>query len=340
MSDGVGFVCAAIAVVCFGSNFVPVKKFETGDGMFFQWIMCTAIWVSGFLVNVARGFPPFQPLAMLGGFLWCSGNVMVVPIVKMIGLSLGLLLWGTVNLIVGWSSGTFGLFGLTKEQVPVPWLNYLGFLMAVLSIAIYVFIKSEATPINRDSNDDEEVKKALINQTSPSLQLEAEGSSWVDKLSLPQRRITGIILSVVSGILYGVNFDPPTYLMDKGGSQDGLDYVFSHFCGIYITSTAFFIIYCIAKKSKPSLYPQAVLPAIVCGGLWSIADICWFVANAKLDLVVAFPIITTGPGVVASLWGIFVFGEIKGRRNIAILLTAFVATFTAVAMITLSKVLK
>ena len=30
----VGFIAAAIAVVFFGSNFVPLKKFETGDGMF------------------------------------------------------------------------------------------------------------------------------------------------------------------------------------------------------------------------------------------------------------------------------------------------------------------
>ena len=29
----VGFICAGVAVVFFGSNFVPVKKFETGDGM-------------------------------------------------------------------------------------------------------------------------------------------------------------------------------------------------------------------------------------------------------------------------------------------------------------------
>ena len=28
----VGFICAGVAVVFFGSNFVPVKKFETGDG--------------------------------------------------------------------------------------------------------------------------------------------------------------------------------------------------------------------------------------------------------------------------------------------------------------------
>lgn len=29
----IGFLGAVIAIVLFGSNFVPVKKFETGDGM-------------------------------------------------------------------------------------------------------------------------------------------------------------------------------------------------------------------------------------------------------------------------------------------------------------------
>ena len=29
----VGFITAGVAVIFYGSNFVPVKKFETGDGM-------------------------------------------------------------------------------------------------------------------------------------------------------------------------------------------------------------------------------------------------------------------------------------------------------------------
>lgn len=48
---GLGFLAAAIAVVFFGSNYVPVKKFETGDGVFFQWINCSAIWIVGLVVN-------------------------------------------------------------------------------------------------------------------------------------------------------------------------------------------------------------------------------------------------------------------------------------------------
>jgi hypothetical protein len=53
-----------------GSNFIPVKQFETGDGMFFQLILCVAIWSSGFIVNAARGFPKFYPLPVVGGIFW------------------------------------------------------------------------------------------------------------------------------------------------------------------------------------------------------------------------------------------------------------------------------
>ena len=45
--------------------------------------------------------------------------------------------------------------------------------------------------------------------------------------------------------------------------------------------------------------------------MWAVADISWFIANSELNLVVAFPIIATGPGLVASLWGIFVFKVIS-----------------------------
>ena len=138
-------------------------------------------------------------------------------------------------------------------------MNYVGFVIAVFSIAIYVFVKvhqflffstnyqSEATPVKPDSsiNHGEDYESTpLINQSD-------EPKSWVDSIPKQYRRPLGIVMSLVSGIFYGVNFDPPTYLMDHGHSQNGLDYVFSHFCGIYITSTAFFVIYCMISKNKP-----------------------------------------------------------------------------------------
>jgi len=44
-------------------------------GLFFQWVTCIAIWTSGFVLNGIRLFPQFHPLAALGGFLWCTGNI-------------------------------------------------------------------------------------------------------------------------------------------------------------------------------------------------------------------------------------------------------------------------
>jgi len=64
-------------------------------------------------------------------------------------------------------------------------------------------------------------------------------------------------------------------------------------------------------KNKPKIYPKAILPGIISGIMWSIATICWFVANRSLSIPVAFPIITTGPPIIASLWGTVVFREIK-----------------------------
>lgn len=35
-----GYIGVAVAVLFFGSNFIPIKKYETGDGVFFQFVVC------------------------------------------------------------------------------------------------------------------------------------------------------------------------------------------------------------------------------------------------------------------------------------------------------------
>ena len=53
---------------------------------------------------------------------------------------------------------------------------------------------------------------------------------------------------------------------------------------------------------------------------------------------VAFPIVTTAPGIIGTLWGVLVFREVRGRRNLLVLLAAFTLTFAGIACVTLSKV--
>lgn len=66
----IGFITLGLSTVFFGSNFLPVKQFETGDGVFFQLFVTLGIWTVGFVINAIRNFPTFYPLPLLGGFFW------------------------------------------------------------------------------------------------------------------------------------------------------------------------------------------------------------------------------------------------------------------------------
>ena len=52
---------------------------------------------------------------------------------------------------------------------------------------------------------------------------EAQEKSFVENLSQTTKRIIGFCGSIIAGTLYGVNFNPVTYIMahTEGASQDG-----------------------------------------------------------------------------------------------------------------------
>jgi len=90
-------------------------------------------------------------------------------------------------------------------------------------------------------------------------------------------------------------------------------------------------------KNKPRVFPEAILPGFVCGAMWATAQCGWFVANGKLEFIVSFPIISTGPGLVGALWGIFLFKEIQGRKNLLMVVAAFIVEFVAIGIIVASN---
>lgn len=75
----------------------------------------------------------------------------------------------------------------------------------------------------------------------------------------------------------------------------------------------------------------------ISGVLWALAEIGWFVANANLLFPVSFPLVAVGPGLVGSLWGVFVFREITGKRNYMVLVAAFATSIASSTMIALSN---
>jgi len=301
--------------------------------------MCTAIWIAGLIVNIVRMHTAkFQPWAMLGGFLWATGNMTVVPIVSMIGLSMGLLTWGLVCMISGWAAPNFGLFGLKPEHMHTPTasaLNYVGVAIAALGMIPYAFVRSGG---DEDGHDSEKI--ALVATNSDAEEKEKKESNFFAELPPMWKKILGFGLSICAGLLYGNNFDPPKVLSEhSGNSTELIDYTFSHFSGIFATSTFYLVLYCALKKNKPQINPQIILPGFVSGAMWAVAQIAAFLANSdkSLPLTVIFPIISTGPGVIGSLWGIFLFREIRGVRNFLFLGVAFSLTIVGITLLTLGK---
>lgn len=344
-SDGlskqvIGYIAVVVAVLLFGSNLVPIKKFETGDGVFFQWIYCIAIWLTGLILYGIRNFPTFYPMAMLGGFLWCTGNMMTVPIIKTIGLGQGILVWASFNLLSGWASGRFGWFTMKPQLPENSALNYAGVALCFISAFVYMFMKTTpqtvvAEHVNSEVHEDSE---PLSSESSELVHVPVTETMIFDRLQPVPKRILGIVMAVVAGTLYGLNFTPVIAYKDNHpeASQNGLDYVFAHFCGIFLSSTGYFIIYCMVMRNKPRVYNRAILPGIVSGLMWGVADMAWFVANDALSETISFPIITTGPGMIGALWGIF-FREIRGKRNLLILMVAFAIAITGSVLTGLSK---
>ena len=122
--------------------------------------MCNGILLVGFIASAISGTWDIHyegifslsleslsnhGIGLIGGAIWACGNLMVVPIISILGyanhclliqhlmgccsLGLGLLLWSSSNLIIPYFIGRFGAFGIPAEVVPNPNFSIVGTFM-------------------------------------------------------------------------------------------------------------------------------------------------------------------------------------------------------------------
>jgi len=91
------------------------------------------------------------------------------------------------------------------------------------------------------------------------------------------------------------------------------------------------------KRNKPVVQPEVILPALLSGAMWAVANSLFFLANNALSQAVTFPIVSSGPSAIASLWGILLYKEIKGLKNFIILGVGFSLALIGSILTGLSK---
>ena len=81
---------------------------------------------------------------------------------------------------------------------------------------------------------------------------------------------------------------------------------------------------------------QLVLPSLVSGVIWGIAQVAWFQANISLGFAIAFPIIGSLPGIIGLLIGFCFLGEVRTRRSRILALLGLILRVPGVLLIALS----
>src|SRR5262249_43090244 len=96
-SVSIGYIYVVVAVLFFGSNYVPAAQYPIGDSLSFQFFLCCGIWITGVVIDLIVKSPTFFPLIMIGGVLWTTGNILSVYAVRINGLGVSMLLWCTTS---------------------------------------------------------------------------------------------------------------------------------------------------------------------------------------------------------------------------------------------------
>jgi len=234
-----------------------------GDGLFFQLLMCTGILLVGFsTLAFAEDAPagedfndfPLRDLApivslegLLGGFIWTCGNLLTIPLVKRIGIGLGLSIWSAQSTIVSFVISRTNLFGLTTEKLNPLWAGYLGAALGVASLCVFSLVNladdenilrmhsnsntsTEEGEASTESSTEFSTPSARINNLEDSATLEALNTldslevrllqstdtevAIVEKNSREElemrKRLEGLVLALCAGTLYGFQFVPET----------------------------------------------------------------------------------------------------------------------------------
>ena len=183
-------------------------------------------------------------------------------------------------------------------------MNYFGVSLCALSAVFYLFIKSESQPIHTSGESEPLIRSSNItgyqsidgesnnNDELPIIEISNESEYYFDRLNPKVKRIFGTTLSIIAGILLALAYVPYLYVMDnyENASKNSLDYIFSMYSGILLSSFFYFAIYCLFKRNRPFLNIKSIFPGFLNGWIWGVANCSFLFSNTVLSQAVTFPI--------------------------------------------------
>ena len=114
---------------------------DVSAGQFFLWGLCSGVLLVGVVVQLVLSDAKFYPSVMLSGALWTIANLMMPLVVRTLGLGIGLLVWSTSGMIVGWATNLFAHFLLSSTIFLLSSIYYLS-LFTIFSFIVHFIVFS------------------------------------------------------------------------------------------------------------------------------------------------------------------------------------------------------
>jgi glucose uptake protein GlcU len=352
VSFGVGLACAAACSVFYGAQYVPCKKYNTFDGCVFQWLMACGIMLGGVLLETVGllwlNWPSTDPQVNLYGVacgcIWGFANSLVIPLLHLTGLALGFTLYHIINLVTGYTTSRFGLFGMKQDSGSIPLLRDFGVFVLIISFVALCFVEPENEKKENSKKEDSELTLDgfCVDEsgamTPPFNKREKEYFSiWIDNPRT--RRLVGIALSVFAGIATGLNtmpFDLWQHNTEEGARMSGIQFVFSQCIGVFLISSLLYWLQASYASFKGKLVHHVpIRPALIGGLLWVLGDITMLYAIQGVGYAAGYTMGAVGPTLVASCISCFIYKEINDKKQRIYFATAFGLQLAGVLMICL-----
>jgi glucose uptake protein GlcU len=299
-------------------------------------------FITSWLV-LAFGVPfTFTPWGFVSGLFMVPGGTAGYYAVRQSGLAVSQGIWSSLKVLVAFGWGIF----IFQEPVRSKFGTGVAIAFMMLGLAGMSYFAAPSRKQDDDDNDDEmednfamtsaepllSMTRSMVRDDSLSTLSDAESLFLSPQPSNQEEEVVlgclnqfqlGVLGAVIDGA-YGGSVLVPMHYARSTGTQ-GLAFVLSFAIGCATVVTVIwilrFLFYCHRTQSfsegfqrLPSFHIMTIGPSAVLAGLiWSVGNVSAILSVAILGQGVGYSIVQSQL-LVAGLWGVVYYREIRGRR--------------------------
>lgn len=327
-STSVGFIIALSAAFFNGSFLVAFKQKSVQDlnlhNFVFVFYFTCGVLLSSILLIAALPLNPvavpgsgtslvFVPLGFVGGLILVTSITFNFMSVSLIGIALAQGIFSGVGIIVSFLWGV-----VVFDETPANAGEAIG---GVILLVVGIFIVANCHEleayITKKFGSSADKDSSLISRIHSDLELSIINDETIatpsnDNAKSSKNNVTlGVFYAVVTGLAGGTILVPLHFVPTL---QSGFVFIPSFAVGTIVGSILLLLLTYVHDEYKFPVFhaKQAAIYGILSGVIWNLNNILTVVAIPILGFALAFPLVQLAI-LIGGTWGIFLFGEIKGR---------------------------